>query len=283
MVRLLLLLLVAIGFIGCQDGSSQKPMLWEIQTSPPSYLFGTYHTKDPAFIPPKIVFDKLKKSQRLYTEIILSQEAYDQINAFATLSPPVPLDKRVSNATIRKIKNYLQDINSSLRIEDFSNLHLWAVGIVLSNEPENIIFGNRDFMDEQLVNYAKKNKIQTKGLEEWREQLEFLSTLLIAQQEDLLRYIIDSLSHKEAIQEWYSAGEPDGFVELEKKVSQEYYHLMEPMRLARNETMARRIDILLQSKPKMGYFFAIGAGHLGQSDGVIEKLEQKGYKLKKLQ
>lgn len=258
-------------------------MLWEIQTTPPSYLFGTYHTKDPLFVPPKIVFEKLKKSQRLYTEIILTPQMYEKINHAASLSNPVELQHRVGMGTIKKIEQYLYDINSTLSIDDFSSLHLWAVGMVLSNEPENIAYKENLFMDEILVAKAKEYAIQTGALEDYTEQLAFLQELNATQQENLLHYIIDSFAFKEIVQEWYKSGNPSGFVALEKMVSEAYYALMEPIRFVRNETFARRIDILLQSTPKRSYFFAIGAGHLGEADGIIVKLRQKGYRLKKVQ
>ena len=52
----------------------------------------------------------------------------------------------------------------------------------------------------------------------------------------------------------------------------------------RNKQMTAKINTMLQSQPaeKTQYFVVVGAGHLIGGRGIVNKLKEKGYEVKRL-
>ena len=50
----------------------------------------------------------------------------------------------------------------------------------------------------------------------------------------------------------------------------------------RNIRFLNRIHHILQKDPQQNYFFAVGAGHLAEENGLIALLRNKGYHISKV-
>jgi len=284
---------ILLSLYACTPTNTYSPMLWEITNTKlkkSSYLFGTFHTKDPSLnqLNPE-VYTSLKKVQRLYTEFAMTPQNMQKIISFSKLKRAIALKKRLHSHTLKKIIHFLKKNRSKLTLKSLAKYKTWAIAIILSNQS---VRNNTPFMDENLVSYAKKKKIKTSGLESPKEQLAYFDTLSASLQEQLL---LDTLkketnqNYKNALITWYKKGKADGFLKLQKRfvshnIKQKKLDkiLIDTLLIKRNIRFARRIDILLKNHSKYTYFFAIGAGHMSGKQGIIQKLKDLGYSVKKV-
>ena len=147
-------------------------------------------------------------------------------------------------------------------------------------------------MDEKLVLAAKKKHIKQGALETPMEQLNYFDTLSSSQQEQFLLDTLtqhDNSDYNNALKAWYTKGEEKGFFAIQARFASQNPKqkkldtiLRQGLLLERNLRFTRRIDILLQHKTKLRYFFAIGAGHMSGDKGIIRNLKRLGYAIKKI-
>jgi uncharacterized protein YbaP (TraB family) len=268
-------------------------MLWKIEghgLQKASYLFGTFHTRDRKINSlPSSVTTILKKTQRFYTEIKMSKRSTMSIQRYTKLTKAISLSKRLKPKTLHAIKKYLDKIGSSLTLRELSHFKTWAISLVLANQKEVISQKGDRFMDEILVDLAKSAHIQQAGLETPLEQLHYFEELTPAHQELLILSVIIQASdvrYEQTLTQWYQSGQTKGFFNIQKKFNTAHPNLQQlnqklnkGLLTERNYHFSKQIDILLSHRPDLSYFFAIGAGHLVGSDGLLILLRLKGYKV----
>jgi len=281
---------------GCDKNIEPSPMLWEINAQhlkKPSYLFGTYHTKDPKInILPQSVLSSLQKSQRLYTEIPMTKKSTQEVLSFSKLGTPRELNKRLHPKTIKLLKKHLKQHHQPYTLKSLKPFKTWAIGLMLINQEENTKHPDTLFMDEKLVAFAKANRIKQVPLETPIEQLKYFDTLSVDNQEQFLLDVVtqrDNAAYTHALKKWYQKGYPDGFFTLQEHYASEDPKqnkldklLIEGLLLERNIRFTKRIATFLGSNPELQHFFAIGAGHLSGNRGIIHLLEEQGYRLRKI-
>lgn len=292
----ILLLASALLLLSCSDKLEQNPMLWEIKgkgLKATSYLFGTFHTRDKVInLIPNIVSNSIKKSRRFYSEIKMNKKSEMQIIRYSKLANPIALRKRLDPKTIMLIERYIKNIGSKINLKQLSRFKTWAIPLILSSQEDSIKYPNRKFMDEGLIEIAKKFKVKLAGLESIQEQLQHFEELSKKEQELLNVFSIEEMmdiKHKKSLVAWYKKGNIEGFVEIQNKFiskNPRFKELTNKLNIGllekRNKIFTRRINILLQDKPHFSYFFALGAGHLVGKSGILEQLKLLGYKVKKV-
>ena len=283
-------------FTACSQSDISSPMLWKItgnNIKKPSYLFGTFHTKDPSINNlPYSVTSSLSRSQRLYTEISISKKSTNKIVNFSKLSKPSILKKRLHPKTIKKLLAHLKKTKSQQTLKTLSLYKTWSIALMLLNQTEDKEFPNALFMDETLIAYAKKKHIKQAALETPLEQLKYFDMLNASLQEQLL---LDTLhqevdnTYTQALKVWYLKGKAKGFYTLQARFSSSNPKqqkldktLNKGLLIGRNTRFTRRINILLQNNSSLSYFFAIGAGHMSGEKGIIKSLRVRGYTIKKI-
>jgi len=271
-------------------------MLWEI-TSPSmqkvSYLFGTFHTRDPKLSRlPFLITSKLKKSQRLYTEIPMTSKSTQEIFLFSKMTHPITIKQRLHPKTIKLLRKQLQAYKLPYTLKTLKPFKTWAIALMLSNQKEDTHYTDMLFMDEKIVAYAKKEHIQQASLETPIEQLRYFDSLSVSLQEQFLLTMLtkekDS-AYEDALKAWYRKGKAQGFLALQKHFASKNPRqqkldkiLTQGLLIARNLRFTRRIHILLENNSSLHYFFAIGAGHMSGKKGILEQLRQQGYTIKKI-
>ena len=295
MIKHLLLLLSFFMLSSANDLPVKHPMLWEItgdNLKNPSYLFGTFHTRDRNInkLHPSVL-QALDHSHRLYTEITMTPKSSVEVLNFIKLQDPLLLEDRLELKTLELLSNYIKTSRSGLTLKTLSHFKTWGIALMLMNTEE----GNDPhalFMDERLVAYAKKQKIAQAGLETVNEQLSYFENLSKREQE---QFLLDALeqkknaNYKEALKSWYQKGCAKGFFALQQrfasddpKQQQLDKKLIEGLLTQRNSRFINRIGLIFQKKFPQTYFFAIGAGHLSGEEGLLKRLEELGYRVKKV-
>lgn len=295
MIKHLLLLLSFLLLSSAEDLTAQNPMLWEISGNTldkPSYLFGTFHSKDPEInsLHPSVTF-ALDHSDILYTEITMTHKSSQAVFSFTRLAKPRPLKERLRAKTLKSLSSYLDTSTSELSLKQLSSFKTWGIALMVANE-EEITKTNALFMDEKLVEYAKKQQIPQSGLETVIEQLFYFEKLNNREQEQLL---LDTLNQKEetgyteALKAWYQKGCAEGFFALQERFASDDPQqqqldkkLIEGLLIERNKRFVKRIMLLFQKNFSQRYFFALGAGHLSGEEGLLKRFEQLGYRVKKI-
>jgi len=289
---------ILLFFYACSPTEKTKvsPMLWEItgnHLSKPSYIFGTFHTRNAEINNlPTIVLSKLRHSQRLYTEIPITEKSTNKIIHFSKAIPPKPLKQRIDPKILKKLSIFLRTTNTSLHFKTLHTFKIWAIALMVSNQKDEHKNPNTLFMDEYLIEIAKKSHIKHMGLETPLEQLHYFDILSQKEQNLFLFEALhqaDNTDYALALQKWYQKGEATGFLKLQKQFTSQnpkQQHLdkklLQGLLFERNHRFIRRINILLQNNPSLSYFFAIGAGHLSGEKSILTGLKKLGYTIHKL-
>ena len=295
MIRLILLFLGLLSVLSCAN-DQRAIMLWKIEHSSlakPSYLFGTYHSRDKEVndLPEKIT-QLLASTQTLYTETDMTKKSHEMIQDFMQTSHLPPLRKRLSSSTYKRLQQHIKSVNIPLWEHTLSVFKTWAIALLLANYAESKMNPHVLFMDERLVKSAKELSMPSLGLETPKEQLVYFDILSPHEQELLL---IDSMNQAEneqytqALKKWYIKGDLSGFRELQETFKDKDPHisalddkLFASLLIERNTRFLQRIHLILQKHPQENYFFAVGAGHLAEETGLIALLRKKGYRIKKV-
>lgn len=289
---LLFILLLYTNLIA-QDTSS---MLWQITGNTlkkPSYIFGTYHTRNADINSlSNNVYFALKESHELYTEIMLTPKSERLILQYMKQTPIIPLNKRLSTQTLEYLTTYIKSNHPTLNLSKLKFFKTWAIALILTNELDKINATNMQFMDERLVSYAKQNHIKLQSLETPLEQLKHFDELNASQSELFLLDVIHQgtqSAYTLALESWYKNAQPHGFMHLQQQFNKNNpkeqkldKQLLDGLLFKRNITFLTKMHNILQSKQEKTYFFAIGAGHLSDELGLVSQLKKCGYILKKL-
>jgi len=271
-------------------------MLWEITENglkQPSYIFGTFHTRDPKInLLPSSVLATLSKTQRLYTEVPMNKKTTKEILHFSKMHHPLPLKQRLHPKTIKLLLHHLKKYRLPYTLQTLKAYKTWAITLILANQQEKTKYPNILFMDEKLVKISKTKHIKQAALETPTEQLKYFDTLSPSEQEQFLIHTFtqdNNTEYDNTLKDWYLKGEPKGFLALQEKFASQNPKqkkldklLIEGLLIERNRRFTRRINILLQNNSNMHYFFAIGAGHLSGDRGILNQLKHMGYKIKRV-
>lgn len=144
---------------------------------------------------------------------------------------------------------------------------------------QKMISGKIRMIDMEIESKAKSNKIPVSGLETIEYQLSIFDRM---QKEETAELIMEMIRNPKASDE--------AFVEMTKAYSEKDTERLsrliresDAMGSASDELLDKRnanwvpqMDALMNSK---SCFFAVGAGHLGGQNGVIQLLRQKGYEV----
>jgi len=271
-------------------------MLWKIEhntLAKPSYLFGTYHSRDKEIndLPPKVI-KVLTSTQTLYTETNLTKRSHDIVQEFMQSSQLLPLKKRLSSSTYKRLQAYIKRSDIPLSEHKLTMFKTWAIALLITNHAESSTNPQLLFMDEHLVKSATDVSIPSLGLETPKEQLIYFDVLSPKEQELLL---VDSMNqadntqYTQALKQWYIKGDLSGFNALQDtfkdkdpKMQELDEKLFASLLTERNIRFLQRIDHILQKHPKKNYFFALGAAHLAEENGLIPLLRNKGYHISKV-
>jgi len=268
--------------------SIEKPFLWEIEGSKPSYLFGTIHLPDPrvtTFHPS--VEEAFNKSDYVYTEIpldtkdLLTQVSYLMLDGDTTLVDIVPA------GLLLRAENQLQKINPALTIEPFLKFKIWALATSLPLLEQQLNNSGAVSLDAEIYQRAQAEGKGVGGLETMQEQMHYFDSL---SQDDELKMLGDTVEFMEQAEAsgtpiseefitFYMQGDIDAFSKLMVKyVKEDEFSkgFMKKILHNRNYLLADRIAAKIKNDPSSTYFFAVGAGHFGSETGIQKLLREKG-------
>ena len=258
-----------------QDESS---LLWKIEGNgleKPSYIFGTIHMIcQEDYIMTDKIQNTLKNVDAYYAEINFS-DANNMAIMQKSMMSEIPLSKRLSAEKYNELKTLLSDV-VNLDIKQFENFSDAAIVSMITFKG----FPCAEFKmyEMELLQSVMHEKKKLGGLETVEEQMRIMNNSLgIDAIFQMLKDIkTEGFESTRMMVELYKNQNIQGLYEYMKKASYMNNEVYNEILLKRNHNWLKEMPKIMKSTST---FFAVGAAHLGGENGVINLLQQKGYKV----
>ncbi len=258
--------------------ADNKSLLWKIsgkEMQKPSYLFGTIHIicKDEY-----IWTNKMKKSLESCNEVCMEMDMDDpsiimQI-ASAMQTDGKRLEDYFTDAEYLQLERYFKD-SLGISIAMFSNMKPVVLQTLLTTTA--ITCDSTISYEVKISETAKSLNIDITGLETPAEQIKLLEQIPT---DSIVKELIEAASGKEtnnddyaAMIEAYKTQDIPALHQLILKAKEQGDNL-DAFLDERNE---KWIDRMTERMDQKSVFFAVGAGHLWGSKGLITLLREQGY------
>ncbi|MEP7195535.1 MAG: TraB/GumN family protein [Saprospiraceae bacterium] len=271
----------------------ENALLWEISgknLKESSYLFGTIHIipKEDYFLP-KDFSKAFDKSKTLYLELDMN-EMNDMSNLMSIMDKcymknNVKLSDLLPKSDYELVKGKIEEMGLPMIIfEKMKPLFLSALTTMGSEKTVGGDMDNMKSYEMEFTSMANEKNIPLKGIETMEFQLSIF---------DSIPYEVQAKSLAESFKtdDKKSDDSMKGLIEFYK--SQNINKLSSTIETS-EESLKPYMDMMLKNRNKSWIpilssamadgpcLFAVGAGHLGGDDGVLNLLKKEGYKIKPL-
>lgn len=291
---ILSVLLSSWAFTANAQADTTKSLLWEItgnELTIPSYLYGTIHMigEDDYFLTAATqrAFDA---SQRVTFEIDM-----EDMNNLAAMMPlmmkafmtdDITLSDLLTEAEYSEVKAHFQDMGIPMMFLDRIKpmfLSMMGQGDMFAQTEDGM--ESVKSYEVEFMHMAQERELPIDGLETAEYQMSVIA--------DSIPYDVQARMLMESIRAGTDTSGDNQIEEMVRLYKAQDIEAMQTM-MAEDDSMAEYGDLLLVTRnrnwiPVMATmmeeqptFFAVGAGHLGGQEGVIELLRQEGYILKPL-
>lgn len=272
-----------------QQPSSNNTLLWRISgknLSKPSYLFGTMHMLCGDDI---VLSDSLKaaiqQSDNVYLELEMDN-MFEMLGAVQSMNMKgdTTLADLLTDAEYQRVRNYFDEHGGMIpfsMLESFKPM-LAAALIAQQETKSGSSCDNMVAMESLIMQEAKEADKKIKGLETMKYQLGIFDKIPYKHQAKQLYQMItklnDSTDNNEmiALSNAYRSQQLEKLEEMTVKEDMGIKNFTELLLYKRNETWAKKLDVLMVEKSLV---IAVGAGHLPGKRGVINLLRKSGYKV----
>ncbi len=290
MKHLLFYTLSTILFLGCkaQNGQSfvkqknDNTLLWEISGNglkKPSFLFGTFHLlcKDDIHFS-----EQLKKAMKSVDEVYMELKLDDPSTMlsgmmYMNMKNGETLESLYTPEEYKRLENYFSD---TLKMPMLLFQKAKPYFLVALLYPRMMNCSNPSGVEEALMQIAKEDKKEIKGLETMQFQASVFDSIPYDWQAKELLKNIDSFSvyknEFEKMLDFYKSQQMDSLKTLVGKSefgSDKYDDLLLK---DRNKNWVKQLKEIMKTK---SVFVAVGAGHLVGDAGLISLLKKAGYKV----
>lgn len=285
MAKKLIFMLLAAGLFS--TGYAQdRALLYEVSgngLAQPSYLYGTFHMVCPADLQLSAATSKaMSAAQQLYLEIDMDDPSLQtRLMGAMMFSGGKSLKDFLSPADYAALDSYLvQSVGVGLAqmgmLKPVALLGFLYQG-VLKCEPASY--------DLTFAEMAQRDKKEVLGLETVEEQIAMFDKIPMEEQVkslvEVARKPAEARQEVTGLLAAYKAQDLPQLMKLfkESEFDVESAQFEEELLTKRN---AAWIPIIEKAARGKSTFFAFGAAHLGDADGVVNLLRQKGYSVKPL-
>jgi len=236
-----------------------------------SYLFGTIHTMPKEdFEMPKKVMDALKSCGTIALEIDMNMSMSEQIEmAKMTLIPNgETLKNYMSDSAYIKLKSYCMDTLAwkESKFDKYAHMKPFFFSSVVLQEK----IGKQKSFEMEFQKLAKKYDKPLMGLETVMYQMETIDRISI---KDQIQFM-DDFSNMSEFDVMFDLYLKEDISALYTLISSETDMLPEFNHWFLEVRNANWIPVIEKQISKEATFIAVGAGHLGGTNGVIELLKK---------
>lgn len=164
----------------------------------------------------------------------------------------------------------------------------WYVGILVSlTEMGKLGLDPRNGLDNRIGERAEASGKSTLGLEHGEEQIALLDDMTPDEQLQFLRESLgDAENASGAIGAMHAAwrrGDADALLnDMSTEMRADYPALYQRINVARNDAWMPKLQAMLDDAHDRDTLVVVGSLHLLGSDGVVEKLRAKGYRVERI-
>ena len=253
-------------------------VLWKVSRDGqhPSYIFGTIHVSDPEIAAlPAPVSAALNSARMFVMEALPDPEESRKLSRMMYFDNGKGLRDYLDEDLFKRTATILDDYRISP--DSVAFMKPWAAFIIMSYP-----LGEGMPLDMQLLDSARRNGMDTRGLETLSEQGQVFSAMDLKSQ---VRLLLDTVCNYETVsaefeimKSLYLQRDLQALYIYNKKNSftadQLYADLFKSLLTDRNVVMVERMQPALAGG---NAFIAIGAMHLPGADGVLSLLARQGY------
>jgi uncharacterized protein YbaP (TraB family) len=291
--RILYALLVWVSAFAAHAQNGSTPLIWEARSATNTvYLFGTIHVGARKMYP---LSPAVEKAFAASSALALEADPTDPGSAIdsmasAAYKPPDNIANHISPELMGKVEKVLPQVGLPIEYARVMRPALLAMTIAVM-EVARQGYDPGLGLDVHFARLAKRQGKRIVELESLSEQLALLQGFSPALQAGMLEASVQSVQNgslatelRDLVAAWRT-GSADGLIaqlqkdteDLPEDLAREYDDALYG---TRNQGMAGKIVAMLEgSEPT---FVAVGAGHLLGPTGLVELLQAKGYKLRKL-
>ncbi|MBP9195008.1 MAG: TraB/GumN family protein [Saprospiraceae bacterium] len=286
--------LLLIGFGSCKTSQKtytplEKSLLWEISgpgIQQPSYLYGTIHMipSDDYFLP-KGTLSAIEASQNMVFEIDM-KEMSDVSALFGMMGKifmkdGVTLKTLLTTDEYKLVENHFKDMGLPIFfLERIKPMFLSAFATSDMN-PNSLKDGSIKSYEMEFYEISQDRNMTTGGLETIDFQVSVFDSIPYKEQAKMLveslKTLDDDNGELDQLVALYKAQDIDAMVNTMSSESSELAPYEDILLNGRNKNW---IPQIIQQAKQQSTFFAVGAGHLAGSKGVIHLLRKEGYKVK---
>ncbi len=284
---------VAADAADIENVPSSRPFLWLIEREPPSFLFGTIHLQDPQVTAlPGIVEEAFAAADVVTMEVPLDLESLGHVAAECRLAEGETLTELLPPDVRERVDRYLAA--KGTRLEQFDDLEIYAFAFELP------LLDYREAgppglpLDLELHLRASREGKEIASLESVEEQIGIFESMSRAEQLEFLRLTLAELEEAQdegrnpvvELIEAYRSGDPARLwrlfteqFDLEREFDRK---MLDRLLVQRNGTMTAGIAQALSERPAKVHFFAVGAAHYFEEEGILAQLRARGFALRRL-
>ncbi|HNE50387.1 MAG TPA: TraB/GumN family protein [Chitinophagales bacterium] len=241
-------------------------------------MYGTIHliSQDDYFLG-KNVLKKLQNSDKLVMEVDLEKINIAALTTLSVLDSGYTIRKYLSDTDYWLIQNFMED-SVGIKKFTFENFYARLKPFYLEQLLYFRYLGQEKESYEQNFNkIAVQKKIPTIGLETMEEQLQFVNEVPIETQlSSIVKTIKNYNTELKRLDTMVRAYKTQDLSALTKSFEEDEEDsvLVEKLVTKRNNNWIPKLQTLIA---KNSCFIAVGAGHLGGKNGLIQLLQNKGY------
>jgi uncharacterized protein len=289
------LAIVTLFLVSCSSSKktalAEKGLLWEISgngLTKPSYVYGTIHMIPAGdYFLPNGTLSAIENSKKMYFEIDM-KDMSDMSKLMGLMNKifmkdGLTLKKLLSEEDYTFVSKKLSDMGLPMFMMDrVKPLFLSALGMA-DMGPNAIKEGKVKSYEMEFYEIAQDKNLPTAGLETIDFQISVFDSIPYTEQAKML---VDGLKKSDT--------DNDEFKSMVQIYKNQDIKAMSDMMSGGASDFSKHEDLLLGSRNKNWIpliaasakkeptFFAVGAGHLGGVNGVINLLRKEGYKVKSI-
>ena len=281
--RFFILLISAFTFSGTSIGQElpKNSLLWMISgkdLSRPSYVFGTFHMmckSDFAITDP--LKEKLNATEQFYGELDMDDPGLQMSMMSKMRLKDKTLKDLMSEADYNTLSENFQRV-TGMQLQLFNQfMPFMSLSLLTLNSIE---CSDKIQPEGEFVKLAQQQKLPILGLETIDDQIEAINSQpLDSQLHSLKKMVLAYDSVKQSMNKMiavYKENNVDKLYDFIRANSNGDDRFETEMLAKRNKRWIPIIEKAIHEKPS---FFAVGAGHLGGNEGVLELLRKQGYTL----
>ncbi|MBG9378135.1 TraB/GumN family protein [Panacibacter sp. DH6] len=288
------LLLSLTGLFSCQTkaqyetAAGSKSLLWEVtgkDLKKPSYIFGTMHL---------LCANDAKLSTNLQAVITAADEIYFEIDmddfgqlmsglAAGTMKHDTTLPQLYTPDEYERIKTFFDKHGMGMQLQLLGKMQPMLVSALVYQAM--LPCAQSDGMELSIMQLAHTKKKEIKGLETVAFQASIMENIPYEKQAKELLQSIDSIetAAKETAEmiRLYKEQDVDKLLEFSLKTDGgSTSEIQDVMIDSRNKNWAGKFAAITKDKQLL---IAVGAGHLGGTNGLLNLLKEMGYQVRAIQ